>query len=193
MATTSKTPLQAVRATPCICFAGNRRALFIRARGMESRSKRLNVAEHLNPMQQRATVPGSTRMTTELTQPQPEMGPAPDNGQVPSQGHRRRRRRRKNKSSQQNAPQAQQPQIQQPPQQQPQMQAPPPPQQKQPQQHQNQPRKKKKVLPERVGPSPPSPATASPARRRASAKASREARASLSVPWTTATAPSTAT
>jgi hypothetical protein len=45
-------------------------------------------------------------MTTELTQPQPEVGPAPDNGQAPSQGHRRRRRRRKNKSSQQNAPQA---------------------------------------------------------------------------------------
>ena len=42
-------------------------------------------------------------MTTEPTQPQPEQGPAPDNGQVQSQGHRRRRRRRKNKSSQQAA------------------------------------------------------------------------------------------
>jgi len=40
-------------------------------------------------------------MTTETTQPQPELGPAPDNGQGQSQGHRRRRRRRKNKSSQQ--------------------------------------------------------------------------------------------
>jgi CheY-like chemotaxis protein len=39
-------------------------------------------------------------MTTELTQPQNEMGPAPANGQGQSQGHRRRRRRRKNKSSQ---------------------------------------------------------------------------------------------
>jgi hypothetical protein len=43
-------------------------------------------------------------MTTELTQPQPELGPAPDNGPVQSQGHRRRRRRRRNKSSQQGAP-----------------------------------------------------------------------------------------
>ena len=39
-------------------------------------------------------------MTTELTQPQAEMGPAPDNGQGQTQGHRRRRRRRKNKSRQ---------------------------------------------------------------------------------------------
>ena len=45
-------------------------------------------------------------MTTDSTQPQTELGPAPANGQVQSQGHRRRRRRRKNKSSQQNAPQA---------------------------------------------------------------------------------------
>jgi hypothetical protein len=52
-------------------------------------------------------------MTTESTLPQTELGPAPDNGQGPSQGHRRRRRRRKNKSSQQTAPQAQQPQAQQ--------------------------------------------------------------------------------
>ena len=39
-------------------------------------------------------------MTTELTQPQSELGPVPANGQGQSQGHRRRRRRRKNKSSQ---------------------------------------------------------------------------------------------
>ena len=51
-------------------------------------------------------------MTTEPTQPQPEMGPAQANGQGQSQGHRRRRRRRKNKSSQQGAPQAQQAQPQ---------------------------------------------------------------------------------
>ena len=47
-------------------------------------------------------------MTTELTQPQSELGPAPANGQGQSQGHRRRRRRRKNKTSQQSTPQAQQ-------------------------------------------------------------------------------------
>ncbi len=93
-------------------------------------------------------------MTTELTQPQPEMGPAPDNGQAPSQGHRRRRRRRKNKSSQQSAPQAQQPQGQQ--QQQPQQQAAPPPQQQRPAQaHQGQPRKKKKFF--QKGSAPPAP------------------------------------
>jgi len=89
-------------------------------------------------------------MTTELTQPQPEMGPASDNGQVPSQGHRRRRRRRKNKSSQQGAPQAQQPQLQSPPQAPPQAQ---PPQQKPAQAHQNQPRKKKKFF--QKGSAPP--------------------------------------
>ena len=87
-------------------------------------------------------------MTTEQTQPQPEMGPASDNGQVPqtpSQGHRRRRRRRKNKSSQLNGQQPQQAQV--PPQAQPQQQAPqqhPPSQHKQA--HQNQPRKKKKFF-----------------------------------------------
>jgi hypothetical protein len=86
-------------------------------------------------------------MTTELTQPQPEVGPAPDNGQAPSQGHRRRRRRRKNKSSQQNGqPQAQ---AQAQPQQQPvQQQQPPPPQQpsQQKQAQQQPPRKKKKFF-----------------------------------------------
>ncbi len=88
-------------------------------------------------------------MTTESTQPQPELGPAQANGQGQSQGHRRRRRRRKNKSSQQGAPQAQQ---QPQPQAQP---APPQPQQAQPQQaapprqapaRQNQGRKKKKFF-----------------------------------------------
>jgi hypothetical protein len=57
-------------------------------------------------------------MTTELTQPQSELGPVPSNGQVQSQGHRRRRRRRKNKGSQASAAGAQQPQGQ--------AQAPPP-------------------------------------------------------------------
>jgi hypothetical protein len=68
-------------------------------------------------------------MTTESTQPQTELGPAPANGQVQSQGHRRRRRRRKNKSSQPNAQQGQQGQPQTPPQAQPAVQAaaPPPP------------------------------------------------------------------
>ena len=62
-------------------------------------------------------------MTTEPTQPQPEMGSAQTNGLGPSQGHRRRRRRRKNKSSQQpGTPQPQQAQAQPP-----QMQAPPQP------------------------------------------------------------------
>jgi hypothetical protein len=94
-------------------------------------------------------------MTTELTQPQPEVGPAPDNGQAPSQGHRRRRRRRKNKSSQQGAPQAQQAPMQQQPQPPPQAPMQPPPQ-KQAQQHQNQPRKKKKFFQKNQGP-PPQP------------------------------------
>ena len=67
-------------------------------------------------------------MTTELTQPQTELGPDPANGQGQSQGHRRRRRRRKNKSSQASAAPAQQLQAQQPPPQaQPQAQAPPQP------------------------------------------------------------------
>ncbi len=88
-------------------------------------------------------------MTTEPTQPQAEVGPAPANGQGQSQGHRRRRRRRKNKSSQQGAPQAQQAQ----PQQQPTQAPPPPPQAAQPPKHhprqnqqQGQGRKKKKFF-----------------------------------------------
>jgi hypothetical protein len=59
-------------------------------------------------------------MTTDLTQPQAELGPAPANGQGQPQGHRRRRRRRKNKTNQPNQPQAQQhghaAPLQQPPQ-----------------------------------------------------------------------------
>lgn len=81
-------------------------------------------------------------MTTESTQSQPELGPAPDNGQVQSQGHRRRRRRRKNKSSQPGAPQSQQPQQQSQPQQQP---AHPKPV------HQSQGRKKKKFFQKNQG------------------------------------------
>ena len=97
-------------------------------------------------------------MTTEFTQPQPELGssPAPNsNGQGQSQGHRRRRRRRKNKSNHGGAPQAQQGQ----PQAQPQQQA----QQPKPQAQQQQPRpqqqgqgrkKKKKFFEKRSGPAP---------------------------------------
>jgi hypothetical protein len=73
-------------------------------------------------------------MTTELTQPQSELGPAPANGQEQSQGHRRRRRRRKSKSNPAGAPQLQQPQegqaAPQPP-----LQAPPPPPQRPVKQH----------------------------------------------------------
>jgi len=87
-------------------------------------------------------------MTTESTQPQTELGPAPANGQVQSQGHRRRRRRRKNKSSQQSATQAQplQPQAQAPAQPVPQAPPPPPKQANQGHQGQAQSRKKKKFF-----------------------------------------------
>lgn len=85
-------------------------------------------------------------MTTESTQPEPDLGPAPDNGQGQGQGqpqgHRRRRRRRKNKSSQHNG-QAQQAAAQMQPQPQPQAQAPQP---KPAPAHQNQGRKKKKFF-----------------------------------------------
>jgi hypothetical protein len=93
-------------------------------------------------------------MTTESTQPQPEVGPAQANGQGQSQGHRRRRRRRKNKSSQQGAPQAQQPQAQQAPQQQVQPQQSAAPQQAPARQGQGQGRKKKKFFPKSSGPAP---------------------------------------
>lgn len=61
-------------------------------------------------------------MTTELTQPQSELGPVQANGQGQSQGHRRRRRRRKNKSSQASAVSVQPVQAQPQPQSQPQAQ-----------------------------------------------------------------------
>jgi hypothetical protein len=84
-------------------------------------------------------------MTTESTQPQPELGPAPDNGPVQSQGHRRRRRRRKNKGAAPVAMQGQQPQQgPPPPQPQPQMQQRPPQQNQGHQGHQG--RKKKKFF-----------------------------------------------
>lgn len=60
-------------------------------------------------------------MTTELTEPQTELGPVPVIGQGQQQGHRRRRRRRKNKSSQTGVAQAPQPQS-------PQQELQPPPQ-----------------------------------------------------------------
>jgi hypothetical protein len=50
-------------------------------------------------------------MTTELTQPPSELGPAPADGQGQSQGHRHRRRRRKNKNSQSSAAPVQSPQL----------------------------------------------------------------------------------
>ncbi len=86
-------------------------------------------------------------MTTESTQPQPELGPAPDNGQVQSQGHRRRRRRRKNKSNQQGSTQNHQGQ-------QGQSQAQQSPQGKPV--HQGQSRRKKKFFQKNAGP-PSSP------------------------------------
>jgi hypothetical protein len=87
-------------------------------------------------------------MTTESTEPQTDLGPAPANGQVQSQGHRRRRRRRKNKNSQQSAPQGQQgqPQAQTPAQPQVQLAAPPPKPMHQGHQGQGQGRKKKKFF-----------------------------------------------
>ena len=90
-------------------------------------------------------------MTIESTQPQPEQGPSPDNGQVQSHGRRRRRRRRKNKSSQQAGMQGQPLQAQ--PQMQPstQMQAPPQAAQPRPP-HQHQGRKKKKFFQKQSGP-----------------------------------------
>jgi hypothetical protein len=68
-------------------------------------------------------------MTTESTQPQPDMGaspvPASGPGQDQRQGHRRRRRRRKNKTSSAAAPQQAQQQPQQAPAPKPQMQSQP--------------------------------------------------------------------
>jgi|SRR5215469_6993151 len=106
-------------------------------------------------------------MTTESTQPQPELGPSPANGQAQSQGHRRGRRRRKSKSSRPGGapPQAQTAQNQpgQPQPAQSQAQAPPPPQahaappprqQHQHQSRQNQGRKKKKFFPKGGGSQP---------------------------------------
>jgi hypothetical protein len=94
-------------------------------------------------------------MTTDSTQPQPELGSAPDIGQVQSQGHRRRRRRRKNKTNQPGSPQSQQ--AQQGPSQGPAKgQAQPPSRPKQQHQGQGQGRRKKKFFQKSAGP-PPSP------------------------------------
>jgi hypothetical protein len=107
-------------------------------------------------------------MTTESTQPQPEVGPIPANGPGQSQGHRRRRRRRKNKSSRQGAAQAQVPQLQQQPQpapqapQAPQAQSPPPRPQGPPRQNQNQNRKKKKFFAKGSAPQQPGNSVSGP-------------------------------
>ena len=90
-------------------------------------------------------------MTSELTQPQPELeSSAPHNVPAQPQGHRRRRRRRKNKSSQQNVPQAQMGQPAQE-QQASQPQALPP---RPSTGHQNQGRKKKKFFQKNSGSAP---------------------------------------
>jgi hypothetical protein len=111
-------------------------------------------------------------MTTESTQPQPELGPAPDNGPVQSQGHRRRRRRRKNKGAPQVAMQSSQPQQGQPQQQpQPQM------QQRPPQQHQGHQGRKKKKFFQKTSQSQPQPGNSvnpQPGKRRSKQKGPRE-------------------
>jgi len=138
-------------------------------------------------------------MTTELTQPQSEVGSVPANGQGQSQGHRRRRRRRKNKTTGAGAPPAQQPLAQVQPQAPPQA---PPPQLQQPapprsapahanghqgggRQNQNQPRKKKFF--QKGSSTAPQPGNSIAARD------GRRVRASLWVPWTTATVSSMGT
>ncbi len=116
-------------------------------------------------------------MTTESTQPQPELGPAPDNGPVQSQGHRRRRRRRKNKSSQQGATQLQSTQMQpqSPVQMQPQAPLGHPP--RPTQIHQNQGRKKKKFFQKASAPqAPPGNSASAPlqSKRRGKQRGPRE-------------------
>jgi hypothetical protein len=64
---------------------------------LKTQRRKRNAADSNVPV---SNATGSSRMTTELTQPQSELGQAPADGQGQSQGHRRRRRRRKNKSSQ---------------------------------------------------------------------------------------------
>src|ERR1035441_3709303 len=129
-------------------------------------------------------------MTTELTQPQSELGPVPANGQGQSQGHRRRRRRRKNKSSQASGAVPSQPALQaQPPQAEPpaQPQRPlaakhkPAPQHQGGHQggrqggHQNQGRKKKKFIQKGSAAQPGNSISASPqAKRKAKQKGPRE-------------------
>ena len=129
-------------------------------------------------------------MTTEPTQPQPELGPAPANGQGQSQGHRRRRRRRKNKSNQPGGSRRPAAESAQPAQ--PQMQAP-----QQPHSRVDRPSRRlpagteeEEVLPAKdehsaagTGQQHRSSATMAGARR------DRGDREHLSVRWTTATAP----
>ena len=107
-------------------------------------------------------------MTTEATQPLVEAGPAPDNGQGQSQGHRRRRRRRKNKLSQQSAAApAQATQQAQP--------APAAPPQQHPPQQKQQGYKKKKKFQSKSATPPPQPGNSIvPPKRKMKQKGPRE-------------------
>jgi hypothetical protein len=125
-------------------------------------------------------------MTTELTQPQAELGPDQAMGQV--QGHRRRRRRRKNKSSQATAAPAPQMQPQQPSPQPPPL--PQPPQAARPAKHRqasaqqgrrpdappNQGRKKKAFIPKNQASAQPGNNNSAPPlrKRKSSQKGPRE-------------------
>jgi hypothetical protein len=107
-------------------------------------------------------------MTIESTQPQPEQGSAPDNGQAQSRGHRRRRRRRKNKSNQQAGMQAQPMPAQGQPQ------SAPPPQPAASHHHHQGGRKKKKFFQKNSAPqAQPGNSVAQPGRRKSRQKGPR--------------------
>lgn len=107
-------------------------------------------------------------MTTETTQALPEVGPASDNGQGQSQGHRRRRRRRKNKTGQPAGQQSSTPQAAAP-------QASPAPQRKQQQgQQQQQGRKKKKFFQKNTSSQPGNNTAPQQNRRKPKQKGPRE-------------------
>lgn len=99
-------------------------------------------------------------MTTETTQALPEVGPASDNGQGQSQGHRRRRRRRKNKTGQPASQQSSTPQAAAP--------------QHKPQQGQQQGRKKKKFFQKNTSSQPGNNMASQQNRRKSKQKGPRE-------------------